>query len=264
MITPQDTESLMFMGLTRAQAIIYLTCRSIGNANAKEIWKSSDIGRQDVYRVLDELQKKGIIEKVIGTPTKFRATRIQDALSILLKCKAKQYQEAEEKVQEMLNSSSWNDEDAAVKSQFVLIENRDRFLYKIDRIHATTINNADIICASWSICKDGLWRFSDFFERCAKKEIGVRILVGKPTSNGELHDMISLRCKYQPFKMRFARTPIETTLGIYDKKEAVFWTAPYSTLTPPPHLFTNNKGLIATLGEYFDFKWNDSSDGTVD
>jgi len=40
---------------------------------AASLFEVSGVARQDVYRVLLELQKLGIVEKIIATPNRFRA-----------------------------------------------------------------------------------------------------------------------------------------------------------------------------------------------
>jgi sugar-specific transcriptional regulator TrmB len=255
----EHIESLMDMGLTRAQAIVYLTCLSIGDASAKEIWKSAHIGRQDIYRVLDELQKKGIIEKAISTPTEFRATRIQDALSILLNDKAQKYLKAEKKAKEMLDRLSGDEESKVSKHQFILTEQLNTAVYKMHQIHEGTCKCVDAVNSTWSLFRRGFWKYSDFYKRCSKQGIEVRFIVERPKDIKEVQKTIGAFNDYDSFKLRFARTPLETTFGIYDMKEAIFFTSASSSSTLSA-LFTNNTAIIATLEEYFNFKWNDSID----
>ncbi|MEM2108806.1 MAG: helix-turn-helix domain-containing protein [Candidatus Bathyarchaeia archaeon] len=75
------------LGLTYTQARIYITLISLGNATASKIGKHSNIARQDVYRILSELESKGLIEKSLAKPASFRPIALNCAISILLQKK---------------------------------------------------------------------------------------------------------------------------------------------------------------------------------
>ena len=62
----QDVENLVAIGLTITQAKVYLTLAHLGTAKAKAIWKDSEVARQDIYRVLSELEQKTLVEKIFG------------------------------------------------------------------------------------------------------------------------------------------------------------------------------------------------------
>ena len=80
----KGSELLTQIGLTKIQAKIYLTLLSLDEANARTLTRETNVPRQEVYRALDDLQKKGFIEKIIASPHKFKATPIDYALQILM------------------------------------------------------------------------------------------------------------------------------------------------------------------------------------
>lgn len=73
-------EMLSDFGLTRNQAKVYIATAQLGLSSVGQISKLSKVRREDVYRVLPKLEKKGLIEKLLGTPTKIRATPIKKPL----------------------------------------------------------------------------------------------------------------------------------------------------------------------------------------
>lgn len=93
----EDAETLAAIGLTSTQAKVYLTLASLRQAKARTIYKNSGVPRQDIYRILTELEGKSLVEKIIAAPTEFRAIPLQDGLSVLLKHKAHEYKEIEKK-----------------------------------------------------------------------------------------------------------------------------------------------------------------------
>jgi len=72
-------------GLSKTQAKIYLGLNALGVASASEIATLSNIRREEVYRTLPELEKRGLVTSKLGSPRKFVATEPKTALKILVK-----------------------------------------------------------------------------------------------------------------------------------------------------------------------------------
>jgi predicted transcriptional regulator len=106
MIWEQDKkiEDLQHLGLTQNQAKVYLTLIKFENSTAKAISTSSGLAACDVYRVIAELQKIGLIETLIATPRLFRAIPPNDAIKILLKMKEKEAQDLKLKAAQLLEN----------------------------------------------------------------------------------------------------------------------------------------------------------------
>ena len=88
---PQDeVTTLTNMGLTSIQATVYLTLVQLGDSTVKTISKKTNVARPDIYRVMDQLEKISLVERIISAPVKFRATSIEDTLSSLIKRRAEE------------------------------------------------------------------------------------------------------------------------------------------------------------------------------
>jgi len=55
---------LVELGFTRTQAKLYLTLLNLGKTDATVLAKQTNVLRQATYRVLDELQQQGVVEKI--------------------------------------------------------------------------------------------------------------------------------------------------------------------------------------------------------
>jgi sugar-specific transcriptional regulator TrmB len=64
---------LMDLGLTCSQAKAYLALTVLKKAEAKKIARVSCIARQDIYRIMPELERIGLVEKLIATPVLYGA-----------------------------------------------------------------------------------------------------------------------------------------------------------------------------------------------
>ena len=84
MSNDEDTVLLLGLGLSLNQARVYLAILQLQKTTAGQIAKFSKVRREDVYRTLPTLEKMGLIEKLLGKPSKIRATPISDALTFLV------------------------------------------------------------------------------------------------------------------------------------------------------------------------------------
>jgi sugar-specific transcriptional regulator TrmB len=80
-------DELAGFGLTKTQAKIYVALIASGIASVSDIAKSSKIRREEVYRLIPNLERRGLITKKLKTPRKFSATRPEIAIQILIKAK---------------------------------------------------------------------------------------------------------------------------------------------------------------------------------
>jgi len=92
------SNELTDFGLTKTQAKIYVTITALGIASASEIAALSKIRREEVYRMIADLGKRGLITIKLGVPRKILALRPELALQLLIKMKTKTMKEETEKL----------------------------------------------------------------------------------------------------------------------------------------------------------------------
>ena len=97
MIEDECVQILTDLGLTLLQARTYFALSKLRKATIKTISKASNIARQDVYRIMPALEKLGLAEKIIATPTMYKATPIKEGIYFLLQKKTQQYNELKKK-----------------------------------------------------------------------------------------------------------------------------------------------------------------------
>jgi len=83
----ETASELAQFGLTKIQAKIYITLTALGVASASEIAALSKIRREEVYRIIPELEKRGIATRKLKAPRKFSATHPETAIQLLTKTK---------------------------------------------------------------------------------------------------------------------------------------------------------------------------------
>jgi sugar-specific transcriptional regulator TrmB len=111
-------------GLSKTQAKVYMALNALGVATASEIAALSRIRREEVYRIMPELENRGIVSSRLEAPRKFAATEPSSALNILLKVKAEAleremstlFQVKDELISRLLNTSFGIYEESSVEA----------------------------------------------------------------------------------------------------------------------------------------------------
>jgi sugar-specific transcriptional regulator TrmB len=75
--------------VTNTQAKIYIGLSVLGVASASEIASLSEVRREEVYRVMPELERIGLVTRKLETPRRFLAIEVKTALETLINVKRK-------------------------------------------------------------------------------------------------------------------------------------------------------------------------------
>jgi sugar-specific transcriptional regulator TrmB len=257
----EDTQILSRLGLTCSQAKIYLALVLMGKASGKTIWKHSGVARQDIYRVLNELQDKGLVEKTLSKPTEFRATPIQEGLKILLSRKNKEYTEIEEKTSRMSErlkySQEVNHQDET--TQFYLTPAKEASTNRIKQCLSKAHETVDIV-VTWNKFLQLASTQKDDLMTSLNKGAKFRWLVTKPENLDQTPTLVQ-EC-IERFACEMRQVPLEapeTTVALFDKKEVIV-----ATETKKQHfldsdtLWSNNPTFASTMQHYFDLMWEKS------
>jgi sugar-specific transcriptional regulator TrmB len=235
-------------------------------ADVATIWQNSKVARQEIYRVLEELHRIGLVEKVIATPTKFRALSLADGLSILLKQRYDKYIEIKKSAEKI--SKKLTKVESRTKpfeeGKFIITEKLDALNLRIDKMF-TDIHKTIDLHSPWAHIRSTYWMYSDFCVEMAKKGMKLRFLIDKPKDKRELQtffksDLAQISNFNDAYAVRICSKPIQYAFGIYDGKNLLFGTKPVLSSMTTPTIFSDNRAIIALLQELFDLKWNDSAE----
>jgi len=86
-------EILEKLGLTKNESKVYTYLNKNGSAKAKIIAQNQNIPRTQTYHLLNELQNKGIVTMISGTPTKFKGIEFEKVLDVLINNEIKRIEE---------------------------------------------------------------------------------------------------------------------------------------------------------------------------
>jgi sugar-specific transcriptional regulator TrmB len=256
-IQEKDSQTLAKLGFTPSQAKLYLTLLKIGRASGRTISKHSRVARQEVYRILSELQEMGLVEKVIATPCEFRPIPIQNGLSILLMQKAKEYRETEKTIGNLLQKFKHSEEKTPREEEpkFILIPKGEALIKRI----RDELENAQLSVEFITTAKRFLQAFDNYFKVCKKaldNGVKFRVIIEKPEDYWTFPKTLQTLLAKPNFKLRYICTLPKANVKIFDNKEVFITVYPAVNLTESPVILTNHFCLIAICQDYFETIWN--------
>jgi sugar-specific transcriptional regulator TrmB len=247
---------LLDLGLTLKQARVYMALVESGSSRISTISKVSKVARPDLYQTLSKLQQLGLVERIIETPLEYRATPINEGISLLLQTKTRQYEKVRAEAKILL--STVKIEKPTKKEietpQFVLIPKRTVIERIKDAIEKAQLS-VDVVL-SWKRFSQGIvGMFAESMEIALGKNVRVRFVIESPPEGKTSEQLVQL-CGKKPFcKVRFMPHYPEAVFGIYDGKEIFMVIKSKTDLPSSPALWSNNPSLISLAKGYFKILW---------
>jgi sugar-specific transcriptional regulator TrmB len=235
-------QTLMQLGLTILEAKIYLTLSRYESLATKELSELAKTSRPDTYRILDRLQKRGLIEKIITNPAQFQAIPMETGVAFLLERKQVEHKNLEAKSKILLQAIKEKpapEPPEVVASHFALVPQKEPVVKRIN----DAIDNG--ITSTFAKSSQKAW----------EREVKFRIIVESPEETADLERARQF-CRKSPFcEIRFLPNPPKTVLGIYDQKHFFVILDPKKGLFDSPALWSNNQSLLSVIQDYFEMLW---------
>lgn len=262
-ISDKLINELTFFGLTGNEAKVFLALLQLTKANAHEIAKIAVIPRQEVYRVLPNLEKLGIIKVIIDKPIKYIAIDPQEALTQLIRLQ-----------QENLNTQlrKLNEKKGATVSELKAVEGKSAGLSRAEPIRFMLISGQNFINEKiedmlrnaknevlWMAPKNEVRRAVAYgrdrlLRNSVKRNVKIRIITEIDEKNVDEVERLNRFCEV---KHSSGLTSIAT---IVDERELIIGSAIYpadALSTELMHeLWTNDSSHINLMKDFFEKVWN--------
>lgn len=257
LFSEDDTQTLVKLGLTHAQAKIYLTILTIGPSDVKKIAQSTEIDRGEVYRQIETLQKKDLLEKIIDTPCRFKSINLDEAVKGLIQLKKRENADIDQKVKRLLKKGLKQEQltfddfrISIIPSDYSKRQLPKRYEYlQKEEVWYTQIENVPFCLNLWD----------KTFKKAFKKGIKLRAIaeINQPTKT--IIEQIQRYAEENPnFIIRFDNPTLFITFAIYDEKEMTMYIERqkgFGEHLKRPVLWTNNPILIQIFKDYFELRW---------
>lgn len=257
----QDTavDTLVDLGLSLLQAKAYFALATSGTQTGRSLAKISKIASQDIYRLLGELAEKGLVEKIIAKPAKYRATPLPDGLKELLKRR-------QEQTDKLVKEADWISKAAEAfpvadeeGGEFRVLPNREPIIRMSREIFLTARSSIDLMNESQEIVRLHDLHFEPK-KIALKNGVQIREIVGKSASEADLPPSLLNLAKSNPhLKVRMLDTPPTARLMIKDGKEIFFATTFKQGMLSQPFLWTNNPVIVHIVQQWYNCAWESAN-----
>lgn len=130
-------ETLSRFGLLKNEIRVYLYLARAGEKKAGEIAEAIALHRTETYRILRDLEKKGIVFSIFEKPLKFTAVPLDKAIDLLVdaqKIKIKQLEQEKPSLVELWQSMPQAKQETVKKELFQMLEGDQQVLMKANEL----------------------------------------------------------------------------------------------------------------------------------
>lgn len=238
---------------------MYLTLLSQGTRRVGQIASATGIVRPEVYRILRELASKGLVQRILGPPSTYRAVPVSQGLSLVLDRYRRRLTTLEQKKISLVKSIESYSSNIQERSdgEFRIIPGARTVLSKIRQIISGTRIDYVSIMSKYGlgmIKKDGIM---PALVSAAGRNVRVRVISEIDESNIPIADQLS-----QYVELRQG-SQILFYIDIFDKKEMFLGPAISDKELDNPSersldLWTNSLAFINGMYAFFDYLWRKS------
>jgi len=233
-------------------------------AKIREVSNASEIRREEIYRMLTDLEKMGLIEKVLGKPIRIKATPINVALSILIE---REKQRNKDRLSALIDKKEnfFNDFDAFNLQQkrrtkdinFSLITGREAIISKGLNLLDGAEREISITTSldGLRMTQNLLLNNDEIVKKAVSKGVKIRIVINTSDYDNPIFKSLNEHSEF--IDLKYSNQPLNH-YAIMDHKEALISTSTEPILEDSPDLWTNNSNLIEILKADFERVWNTS------
>ena len=130
-------ETLSRFGLLKNEIKVYMYLARAGEMKAGEIAEAISLHRTETYRILRDLEKRGVVFSIFEKPLKFTAVPLEKAIDLLVdaqKIKIKLLEQEKESVVKLWQSMPQPKVSTAKKELFQMLEGEQQVLMKADEL----------------------------------------------------------------------------------------------------------------------------------
>jgi len=258
----ENIRALSDLGLSPNQSKVYLAVLQTDGLPAHDISKIARVSREDVYRVILRLEKMGLIEKVLGHPTRVRPLPVEVALTNMIKVERNSFVERmaalEMSTSEFIKRSMKKEVQKTGTQEeagnFVLLTEKNAIVNKGTMMISDAKNRVDAIYSETQLLQF-LPIFADPLEKACKKGVTARLIADKKVQESATKRVVrEYLSDCEGMQVKYAERPTSHSI-IVDRTEALSATSVEGFFSEIPHLWTNNKGLVELLQINFESIW---------
>lgn len=170
-------DELTGFGLDERSAKVYYHLSQLGAATASEVSQASDVQRTEVYRVMDDLEDHGFVEKTLERPRKYVAKPVDEALGAKLEERRREVEQLEETQTQLVER--WpraHHEDTTLRERFSVHQGRTQIQGVLERMVSRAEEEILLVAPHRGLVRLDTMGLLDEIEDEATGDASVRVL----------------------------------------------------------------------------------------
>ncbi|MEM3617004.1 MAG: helix-turn-helix domain-containing protein [Candidatus Bathyarchaeia archaeon] len=249
--------ALRGLGLSRNEVKVYVYLARTGEHKASDISEALSLHRTETYRILRDLEKRGLISSVFEKPLKFIATPFEKALDILIETKRMRLNLLEKKRKSLVDlwlSLPKPEIELERKEVFQILEGEEQISLKADEIIGKAESEILVFISEYDIANFYHSSFLDKLEKHQRRGVNVQLLTTySPKTCFFLEKTKLKRAKYS--RLNAEELP---TFILADNEHLLLLIRKENGKKKVAALWTNYDAFIKALKTLFTELWNNN------
>jgi sugar-specific transcriptional regulator TrmB len=258
LIHEECAQVLVDLGLTHLQAKVYVALLSLKSATARSVQTFSSVARQDIYPVLSELEEKGLVEKVVAKPARFRSIPVKGAISVLTQKRDEQTRQLRNKAIRHFRNFEIDCVETPLSegaSQFVLLSKSEAN----PTAHADKLGKAVAKVQKSVMCSTTLPLFTKIksndehvWKKAVKRGVKFKCIIARGSNEKSELNLDPGLENSDNFEVRWTSIVLPSCVLVVDDKEAF---CRMGSDVDCPVLWSTDPSFVALIKDYFENKW---------
>lgn len=249
---------LQKLGLSKNEIRVYVYLARSQERKASEISEALSLHRTETYRILRDLEKRGLVSSVFEKPLRFIATPFERAIEALIEAKKLRIQQLERKKKDLIDIWLSLPQPKLVqerKEVFQILEGEEQIDFKANEIIQNARGEINVFASEDDLARLYHSGFVDRVERLSKKDFNVRLLTNNSRKSRFFGEKIKLP------NVRYAVSEVENvpTFILADQEQLLFMIRKDNEKAKRVKiaaLWTNYEAFIRALEKLFSELWN--------
>lgn len=246
------------LGLSKNEIRVYVYLARSRERKASEISEALSLHRTETYRILRDLEKRGLVSSVFEKPLKFIATPFERAIEALIEAKKLRIQRLERKKKGLIDiwlSLPQPKVKHKRKEVFQILEGEEQIEFKANEIIQNAQEEISIFTSEEDLAKLYHSGFIDRLEKLSKKNFNVKLLTNNSRKSRFFIEKIRLK------KIRYALSDVSEvpTFILADQEQLLLTIRKNSEKQARAKiaaLWTNYEAFIKALEKLYSELWS--------
>ena len=251
-----EAQTLMKLGLTANQARAYLSLNTMGTSEAKSIIQTTKIPRQDIYRILDELFEKGLVEKFVSKPIKFRAISPTNCLKLLVQRRKNETEKLKEEASIVFNAFNRTEKERKTGSGTLLVSPQNQTLLKCAELIASLKKSMFVLSPPQKLFP---WIFAHqkLLKKAVRRNVMLRFITTK-TEGETFPEFFGHSRRGSLLETRFVSQLSSLCFGVYDDRTVILALSGDNGYSESKALVSDIECLVEMAKVCFESMWMQS------